>query len=153
MTQMKYPPRKLDNDYRKKIACADVMGAPSDYFCKIVPPSRTLEQNAMQWPYLASFANNLTWPVNGSMCVLTDEEWKEVLTASFKKESVRVAAGVDGGMVMLGHSTSNFSKEEFSEWIEYLKWFAALKGIEPEFTGKGGLHDRMDKETHTPPKE
>lgn len=138
--EITYPPRLLENDYGRKLAVGDVMNAPRGYFCKVVPPTRTLDQNAAQWPYLEGFSKQLQWPVNGVMCWLSREEWKDVLTCAFENEiSPRLAAGFDGGVVMLGKRTSQFGKKKFSEWIEFLKAAAALKGVEPVY--KSGYRD------------
>jgi len=99
----------------------------------ISEPNRTLEQNAAQWPILQAFADQLQWPVNGSMVWMTKEEWKDVLTAAFKRETVRVAMGLDGGMVMLGSRTSKFVKKEFSEWLEFLHATAAAREVDLEY--------------------
>ena len=63
------------------------------------------------------------------MVYMEPEEWKDVLTAAFRRENVRVAMGLDGGMVMLGSRTSKFKKKEFSEYLEFLNATAALRGI------------------------
>ena len=60
---------------------------------------------------------------------MSAEEWKDVLTSAFKRETVRVAMGLDGGMVMLGSRTSKFKKAEFSEYLEFLNATAALRGV------------------------
>jgi hypothetical protein len=96
---------------------------------KVTNDTRSLQQNAAQWPILEAFSKQLLWPVNGHMVYMTDEEWKDVLTAAFKKEQVRLAMGLDGGVVMLGHRTSEFEKDEFSEWIDFLKATAAERGV------------------------
>ena len=93
-------------------------------------PPRSLEANAAQWPILQAFSDQLQWPVNGHMMHLTAEEWKDVLTAAFRKETVRLAMGLDGGMVMLGQRTSKFGKREFSEWLDFLSATAALRGVQ-----------------------
>ena len=98
----------------------------------LAEPTRNLEQNAAQWPILQAFADNLVWPVNGRMETLTPDEWKDILTAAFRRESTRVAMGLDGGMVMLGARTSTMSKREFSEWLEFLHATAVDRGIELE---------------------
>jgi hypothetical protein len=90
---------------------------------------RNNEQNAAQWPILDAFSKQLLWPVNGQMVKMTSEEWKDVLTASFKNETARLAMGLDGGVVMLGKRTSRFSKKVFSEWLEYLHAVAAMRGV------------------------
>lgn len=90
---------------------------------------RNLEQNAAQWPILTAFSQQLLWPVNGQKVKMSSEEWKDVLTASFKNETARLALGLDGGIVMLGRRTSEFNKKLFSEWLEYLHAIAALRGV------------------------
>jgi hypothetical protein len=93
-------------------------------------PTRTLEQNAAQWPILDAFSRQLQWPVNGRLEWMTPEEWKDVLTAAFERESVRLAMAFDGpGVVMLGQRTSKYGKRKFSDWLEFLHAAAALKGV------------------------
>lgn len=103
--------------------------APLGYVCTIQEPTRSLEQNSAQWPILQAFSDQLEWPVNGVFTKLTPEEWKDLLTAAFKKSTVRVAQGLDGGMVLLGFRTSKFSKREFSDWLEFLHATAADRGV------------------------
>lgn len=110
-----------------------VREAPTGFAVTVAEPTRNLEQNAAQWPILQAFADQLKWPVNGSMESLTAEEFKDILTAAFKRETVRVAMGLDGGMVMLGARTSTMGKREFSEWLAFLHATAALRGVELEY--------------------
>jgi len=123
----------LANDLAKQAACRAIKEAPIGWVVKISETNRTLEQNADQWPYLEAFAKQLQWPVNGKLEWLTADEWKDILTAAFKAETVRIAQGMDGGMVMLGKRTSKFNKKEFSEWLEFLHATAALRGVVPEY--------------------
>ena len=95
----------------------------------IEPETRTLANNRAQWPVLNAIADQVPWPVNGAMCKLTGEEFKQILTAAWRNETVRVAQGIDGGMVLLGHRTREFKRSEWPEWQEYLLWFAAEKGV------------------------
>lgn len=90
---------------------------------------RTAQQNAYQWPILEAFSNQLKWPVNGQFVTLTPDEWKDVLTAAFIGDHVRLAMGLSGGIVMLGQRTSRFSKERFSEWIEFLNATAVDRDV------------------------
>ena len=110
-----------------------VEDAPEGYVVTVGEPTRNLEQNAAQWPILQAFADQLQWPVNGAMEWLTADEWKDILTAAFKRETVRVAMGLDGGMVMLGSRTSKFSKAQFSEWLDFLNATAAARGVELDY--------------------
>jgi len=85
----------------------------------------------------------MQWPVNGEMTWLSSDEWKDILTAAFENEtSPRLAAGFEGGIVMLGRRTSKYGKKKFSDWMEWLIAAAALKGIEPVF--KNGLRWREE---------
>lgn len=106
-----------------------VQDAPDGYAVAISEPTRNLDQNAAQWPILQAFADQLQWPINGRMEWLQPEEWKDVLTCAFRREAVRVAMGLDGGMVMLGSRTSKFSKAQFSEWLEFLNATAADRDV------------------------
>jgi hypothetical protein len=111
----------------------EVRRAPDEWIVTVSEPNRTLEQNAAQWPILDAFAKQLQWPVNGQMVWMTDEEWKDVLTAAFERETVRVAMGLDGGMVMLGLRTSKFPKGKFSDWLEFLNATAAARGVDVNY--------------------
>ena len=69
------------------------------------------------------------WRWERELVYLDAIEWKHILTAAFKQETIRLAKGINGGIVMLGHKTSEFSKKEFSEWLEF------LASIEVDFLG------------------
>lgn len=134
----------LIDDQRKSYAKQIIEQAPNDYVCEIKEKTRTLEQNAFQWPYLQGFSEQMQWPVNGEMTWLSKEEWKDILTAAFEKETnPRLAAGFDGGIVMLGRRTSKYGKKHFAAWMEWLIAAAALKGIEPVF--KNGAMWRIEE--------
>lgn len=113
---------------RRAMAC--VADAPDGYVVRVQEPTRTLDQNAAQWPILEAFSEQLQWPVNGRMVRMTSEEWKDVLTAAFRGESVRLAMGLDGGVVMLGQRTSKFGKAQFGQWLEFLNATAAARGVD-----------------------
>ena len=120
----------LAHDVARANAKAAVNDAPDGYCVTVAEPTRSGEQNSAQWPILQCFADQLQWPVNGRMEWLTPAEWKDLLTAAFKRETVRVAMGLDGGMVMLGSRTSEFSKKRFGEWLEFLHATAADREID-----------------------
>lgn len=115
---------------RRAVLC--VAESPDDYAVVVSEPSRTLEQNAAQWPILEAFAQQLQWPVNGQMVSMTAEEWKDVLTAAFQNETARLAMGLNGGVVLLGLRTSQMGKRRFSEWLDFLNATAAARGVELE---------------------
>ena len=119
----------LANPTARANAVQAVRTAPDGYKITVAEPSRTLDQNAAQWPILQAFSEQLTWPINGVMVKMDEDDWKDVMTAAFKKETVRLAQGLDGGLVMLGLRTSKMSKKEFSEYLEFLHATAALRGV------------------------
>ena len=110
-------------------AVQTVKDAPDGYRVTVEPPKRSPDANAAMWPILEAFSQQLDWPVNGSMVKMTADEWKDVLSAAFKRETVRMAMGIDGGVVMLGMRTSKMAKAEFSEWLEFLHATAAARGV------------------------
>ena len=114
----------------RRRAMEAIRTAPEGYVVTLSEPTRTLDANAAMWPILQAFAEQLQWPVNGKLETLTPEEWKDILTAAFERETVRVAMRLDGGMVMLGQRTSKYSKGKFSEWLEFLHATASARGIE-----------------------
>lgn len=117
----------------RKRAVAAVQTAPDGFVTIVCELTRSADQNAAQWPILQAFADQLQWPINGRMEQITPDEWKDILTAAFKRETVRVAMGLDGGMVMLGARTSKMGKREFSEWLDFLNATAAARGVEIEY--------------------
>jgi hypothetical protein len=116
----------------RRRAHAAIDAAQDGAVVTVGPPTRTKEQNAAQWPILAAFADQLLWPVNGHMVKMIDDEWKDVLTAAFRKEQLRLAMGLDGGVVMLGQRTRKFKKGEFSDWLDFLHATAAARGVNLE---------------------
>lgn len=93
------------------------------------PETRSQAQNRLMWPLLTAFSKQLQWTVDGQVVWMKPQDWKDVLTAAFKRESIQLAMGLDGGVVMLGQRTSEFTKAEFSEWIEFLFATAAARGV------------------------
>ena len=124
---------RLVHEISRQRAREAVDSAPDGYLVEVKESSRTLEQNADQWPYLEAFSKQIQWPINGVMSWLTADEWKDILTAAFNEELVRVSPGLNGGMVMLGVRTSKMGKKRFSEWLEFLHATAALRGVEPVY--------------------
>lgn len=120
---------KLTGVAARQAACRAINEAPEGDIATVGEPNRNLDQNAAQWPILEAFAKQLVWPINGSMQKITADDWKDILTCAFRNEQPRVAMGLSGGMVLLGQRTSQFSKREFSDWLEFLHATAAERGV------------------------
>lgn len=123
----------LAHDVARANAVQAVKDAPEGFAVTIAEPTRSLEQNSAQWPILQAFADQLQWPINGKLEWMSSDEWKDVLTAAFRRETVRLAMGLDGGMVMLGQRTRQFSKREFSEWLDFLHATAAAREVRLDY--------------------
>lgn len=119
----------LAHDTARKRCAEAVAQAPDGYVVEIREPTRNLEQNALMWVWLEAFAQQVQWPVNGAMCKLTAEDWKDLLTAAFRQETQRIAMGLNGGLVILGLRTSKMGKRQFAEFIEFVQAAAAERGV------------------------
>jgi len=95
---------------------------------------RTIEQNKMLWGLLTDLSKQLKWPVNGVFVKLTPEEWKIIMSAGWKRD-MRMAQAIDGGVVMLGVSTSKLLKHDMADLITLILAFGAeheIKWTEPK---------------------
>lgn len=80
---------------------------------------RTESQNKKLWPMLQDIADQVKWYDQW----LQPEDWKNMFTAALRKS--KVVPGIDGGVVVLGISTSTMRKKEFSDLIELIHAFAS----------------------------
>lgn len=90
--------------------------------------TRSTDQNSMLWSILTDLSEQVQWPVNGVMSTLTPDEFKDLLTAGLRKEQ-RVAAGIEGGWVMLGQRTSKMTRAELSDLMELAWAFGAQREV------------------------
>lgn len=102
--------------------------APDNCVCTIEQRTRSLEQNRTLWKVLTEISIAVPWQVNGASVMLTPEDWKDIITASFYQEN-RIARGINGGFVMLGRSTSRMTVGQMTELIEFVLAFAAEQGV------------------------
>ena len=118
---------RLVHDTARRGAASDCLHAEHGWIVTISEPTRTLEQNSLLWPLLDEVSKQVVWHGNK----LTSEEWKDIFTASLKKQ--KAVPGIDGGFVVLGTRTSTMPKKEFSDLIELIYAF----GAEHEVTFNG----------------
>ena len=97
--------------------------SPDGHIVEIREPTRSLQQNALMWEVLTAISNQVNW--YGQR--LTKDEWKDVLTASLKKQ--KAVPGLDGGFVVLGARTSKMTIKEMSDVIELAYAFGAEHGV------------------------
>jgi len=77
---------------------------------------------------LGEIAQQVRWQVDGELAYLQPEEWKDILTAGLKKHQ-RVAAGIDGGFVILGEHTSSMTIGQMSDLIELMYEFGSRHDV------------------------
>lgn len=90
---------------------------------EVRPERRSDAANRKMWATLHDIAAQVDW--HGQK--LAPEDWKDMLTASLKKQ--RAVPGIDGGFVILGERTRDMSREEMSEVIELALAFGAQRGV------------------------
>ena len=125
---MAHPPIILAGSSQRAFAKSQIDAAPAGYWVTIKEPTRTDAQNKKLWPMLKDVSNQVDWYGNK----LKDYEWKDVLTASLKRQ--KVVPGIDGGFVSIGSKTSTMGMRMFSDLIELIYAFGAehdVKWTEP----------------------
>ena len=114
---------RLVHKQARQRALEALQDAPDGYVVTIHEPTRNLEQNAALWAALSDISKQVEW--YGQR--LTPEEWKDVFTASLKRQ--KVVPGLDGGFVVCGLSTSKMGKSEFSQLLDLAYAFGAEKEV------------------------
>ncbi len=88
-------------------------------------PKRSIPQNDRMWAMLTDIAAQLPW--HGIK--LAADDWKLLFLDALKRE-VRMVPNIDGnGFVSLGRSSSDLSKDEFSDLLEIISAFGANHGV------------------------
>lgn len=90
---------------------------------EVRPETRSDAQNRRLWAMLRDISQQVDW--YGQK--LTDEEWKDVFTASLKKQ--KAVPGLDGGFVVCGQRTSKMTKAEMAELQTLMEAFGVERGV------------------------
>lgn len=88
-------------------------------------PARSLDQNALMWELLTQVAEQITW--HGLK--LTAEDYKDLLSASLRRELRTVPNMTGDGFVVLGRRTSDMSVAELGELVDLIMAFGAMNGV------------------------
>lgn len=99
-----------------------------DVVLVLTRPKRSQEQNRKLWALLRDVSSQCQLVVNGQAITASPDDWKTVFTASLRGEN-RMAMGIDGGVVMLGSSTSSMTVAQFSELIELIHAYGDGQGV------------------------
>ena len=90
--------------------------------------TRSLAANRKMWACLGDITRQVEWPVNGQVKLISADDWKDILSASLKREG-RIAQGIDGGFVMLGQRTSKMKVQEMCDLIEIIYVFGSNHNV------------------------
>lgn len=85
---------------------------------------RSVDQNSRMWALLSIVAAQLVW--HGQK--YSTAEWKDYFMHAYRGEKWMPAE--DGGMVPIGRSTSDLSKDEHSELTALIEAFCARQGLD-----------------------
>jgi hypothetical protein len=114
----------VSNDNDRLLAASWAQKSPDGTRIEFKRSKRTLPQNDLMWARLTEISRQVEW--YGQM--LTNDDWKEMFTASLKKQ--RVVPGLDAGtFVVLGMRTSDMSAEEMGNLLDLIDAFAAERGV------------------------
>ena len=115
----------LANDTIRDVAVSWCRKLPKDTRVTFKAPKRTLPQNDKMWAMLTEISQQLSW--HGIK--LSPDDWKLVMLDGLKRE-MRLVPNIDGtGFVNLGRSSSDLSKQEFTDLIELIFAFGAQHGV------------------------
>ena len=113
----------LAHDVARRNAMDCVRSAPPGWVVEVREPRRSLDQNACLWPVLTDIAEQVEWCGKKR----SPEDWKDLLTAAFRQ--CEIVPGVDGRFVVLGLRTSQMTKREFSDFLEFVLAFGSEREV------------------------
>lgn len=116
---------QIDNVLREA-AAALLMGLKSGAaILTLTRKTRTLEQNRLMWPLLTDFSKQVDHFGNQ----YSPEQWKDLMTAAFHG-CTEYAPSLDGkSLVAFGVRTSEWPKDTFSQFIEFMFSEGAERGV------------------------
>lgn len=104
--------------------CRFVNNAPDLTAVTFKRNRRSVDQNSLMWRQLTLIAAQLDW--HGQK--YTADDWKDFSMHALRR--ARWMPGEDGGMVPVGMRTSDLTREEMSELVEFLYAFGAQHGVD-----------------------
>jgi len=94
-----------------------------------IKETRSQEQNDRMWAMLTDISKQVDWHVDGKLEKLDAEEWKHIFSAGLKHHQ-RVAAGLEGGFVILGQRTSKMTVRQMTDLITLIFAFGDQRGVQ-----------------------
>jgi hypothetical protein len=128
MERRSYP---LSSPMHRKLAASVCLESADDgWYVTFLPPNRTHEQNRRLWAMLHDISEQLEWrDWQQRVIKMADHEWKDFLTATFRREQ-RMVMGEDGAsFVLVGSRTSTMGIGEMSDFQTFIEAFATQRGV------------------------
>lgn len=117
----------LNGQAERERAIDWIQRAPAGSRIEFKGPRRSTDQNSKLWACLTDVAMQVRWGWEGEK--LSTDDWKSIFLHALKRE-LRTAPDLDRkGVVPLGRSSSDLSKEEFSNLLELILAFGAKNGV------------------------
>lgn len=88
------------------------------------PETRSLKQNARLWAMLTEISQQVEWYGK----YLTPDSWKNIFSASLKKQDL--VPGLHGDFVVIGASTSKMTRAEMCDMQTLMEAFGAQHGVQ-----------------------
>lgn len=115
----------LAGDRERKKALAWIGKAPINTRLEFKAPKRTIPQNDRMWAMLTDVASQVEW----AGMKLAAPDWKLIFLDALKAE-LRLVPNIAGnGLVNLGRSSSDLSKEEMGDLMQLIEMFGAAHGV------------------------
>ena len=132
---------RLVHSEARRRAIAAINAAPDGYVATLTPPKRSTDQNAKMWAMLTDVSRAKP-VIDGRQRVHTRDVWKAIMMNGCG-HAVQFETGVDGAPFPIGFSSSNLTKAQMSELIDYIAWFGNEYGVkwsEPEFAERNEIN-------------
>lgn len=115
---------RLNSPSAKRRAHFLIEQAPHDAVMNIRAAQRTIPQNSKMWAMLTEIS--LAKPEGRTH---TPEVWKMIFMNALGHE-VKFVQGLSGEPFPVGYKSSKLTKDQMSNLIEMIYWYAAQQGIE-----------------------
>lgn len=119
----------LDTEFQRRKAAEWCWAAKNGSRVEFKGPKRSLDQNSLMWVLLTEIAVHMRKTAG---LEYSTEEWKHIFLHGWGRE-VRFLPALDGkGVVPIPQSSSDLSKEEMTDFIEYILKEGAERGVQFE---------------------
>jgi hypothetical protein len=113
----------LTNDFARRRFCELVMKAPAGFVATLAEPKRTNDQNDFMWGLLTDIS--IAKPLGRRH---TPDDWKAIAMNACGWEC-QFCEGLDGRPFPMGFKSSQLTKAQMSNLIEWLLAFGAENGV------------------------